>query len=618
MLSQRRLLTYNVGPVGYAVTPQHESIRGMFSPNTIRLGIMMFLQFFVWGAWYVTAPRFLGTIGFGGGDFGWTYSVGPIAGIITPFFVGMIADRFFSTERILGVMHLTGGGLMLGATALMTAEKPSPALINLVFFGYMLTYYPTLSLTNTLAMHNMANSEKEFPLIRVFGTIGWIIAGVALSVFGWGDSIKMFYLTGGAALTLGLYSFTLPHTPPPSAGKKVTPAELIGLDAFVLFKRRSFLIFMISSFLICIPLAFYYQLAERTLAQGEIAFPPFKMTFGQMSEIIFMLLMPVFFARLGVKWMLFVGMLAWVARYGLFAFGAPDHVAWMLLIGVALHGICYDFFFVTGQIYTDKVASKEIRGQAQGMLVLFTLGFGMLIGAQFAGFVETRFTPQETAQLQAEAKSIDDAVTAQQKELDQHLKDGGEQFSNDFASQWREFAKPPSFSFLDLFLKTRTAPDDGQMKFNALAKERTAEKRGKANELSAALAKSQASSSATEADVKELEADLKNVRVAQSEALNAIAADQSQAAIDAAANAKSATITSALMQKQKIERLAGYRDALRTEALQAMQWRTIWLIPCILAGVIMALFAVAFKDDAGKTSVTEKEVAEAASMENQP
>ena len=195
------------------------------SPIQIRLSVMMFLQFFVWGSWYVTAPRFLGTIGFDGGDFGLTYSVGPLAGIITPFFVGMIADRFFSTERVLGVMHLAGGALMFFATTLMLVDNPSPGMINLVFFAYMLTYYPTLSLTNTLAMHNMTNSEKEFPMIRVFGTIGWIVGGIALSALGWGSKVEMFYLTAGAALALGLYSFTLPHTPPPAAGGAAAPAR---------------------------------------------------------------------------------------------------------------------------------------------------------------------------------------------------------------------------------------------------------------------------------------------------------------------------------------------------------------------------------------------------------
>lgn len=357
-----------------------------------RLSVMMFLQFFVWGAWYVTAYLFLGKIGFAGPEIGWTYSVGPIAGIISPFFVGMIADRFFSTEKILGVLHLAGAALMYFATTMMTQATPSPTSINLVLFGHMLCYFPTLSLTNSLAMSNMTNPEKQFPLIRVFGTIGWIVPGVVISYYAWDDTINPFLISAAAGVVLGIYSFTLPHTPPPGAGKAITAREILGLDALVLLKRPSFLAFMVSSFLVCIPLAFYYQLATKYVNQSGISNPAFKMSFGQMSEIFFMIVMPIFFSKLGVKKMLLVGMLAWVIRYGLFASAADSKVEWMILAGIILHGICYDFFFVTGQIYTDKVAPSSIRGQAQGMLVLFTLGLGMLIGAQIAGQVEAAHT----------------------------------------------------------------------------------------------------------------------------------------------------------------------------------------------------------------------------------
>jgi nucleoside transporter len=380
----------------------------------IQLSAMMFLQFFVWGAWYVTAPNYLGTIGFGAADFGWTYSVGPLAGIISPFFVGMIADRFFAAQRVMGVMHFGGGILMLAATYLMQSENPSPSTINLVLFGYMLTYYPTLALSNTLAMKNMTNPDKEFPLIRVFGTIGWIAAGLLLSALAWDTSISMFYLTSVAALALGVVSFMLPHTPPAESSGKITMGQILGLDALVLLKNRSYLIFMISSFLICIPLAFYYQIASRVVEMTGLPIGQ-TMSYGQMSEIFFMVIMPFFFARLGVKWMLAVGMLAWVVRYGLFAIGAPSEVRWMILTGVIIHGICYDFFFVTGQIYTDKFAPKPIRAQAQGMLVLFTLGLGMFIGAQIAGKIETQHTPEAAqefaAQVQAASKEAQDIRT---------------------------------------------------------------------------------------------------------------------------------------------------------------------------------------------------------------
>ena len=386
---------------------------------SFRLSVMMFLQFFIWGAWYVTAYLFLGTIGFGGKEIGWTYSVGPIAGMISPFFVGMFADRFFSTERVLAVLHLVGGAVMFGAVGLMRQEAPSPLAINLLFFGHMLCYYPTLALTNSLALHNVTDAEKQFPLIRVFGTIGWIVAGLVVSLQEWDAAVDMFLLAAGAAILMGLYSFTLPHTPPPAAGKKVSISEVLGLEALVLLKRPAFLVFMISSFLVCIPLAFYYQMAGKFVDHAGQANVAFKMSFGQMSEIFFMLIMPVFFARLGVKWMLFVGMLAWVIRYALFALGADAGVAWMVLAGIVLHGICYDFFFVTGQIYTDRVAPSAIRGQAQGMLVLFTLGLGMFIGAQVAGRVEVRFTPGDSADLSKEAADIADVMQRLQGSIDE-------------------------------------------------------------------------------------------------------------------------------------------------------------------------------------------------------
>jgi nucleoside transporter len=396
-----------------------------------QLSVMMFVQFFVWGAWYVTAPNYLGTIGFTAEDFGWTYAVGPIAGIISPFFVGMIADRFFPAQRVLGVMHILGALIMIFATTLMRAQAPSPDTINLALFGYTLTFYPTLALTNTIAMKNISNPEKEFPGLRVWGTIGWIAAGLALSWLGWEQKILMFYLTAGAALVLGLYSFLLPHTPPVKEGK-VSLRQVFGLDAFVLFKDRNYLIFMISSLLICIPLAFYYQITSRIVEMVGLPIGQ-TMSYGQMSEIFFMLVMPFFFARLGVKWMLAVGMLAWVTRYALFAFGAPAEIRWMIIIGILLHGICYDFFFVTGQIYTDQIAPRQIRAQAQGLLVLFTLGLGMAIGANIAGRIEAQHTPEassafarqmvaKTAELEQLRSRLDAASPAERATMESQIR----------------------------------------------------------------------------------------------------------------------------------------------------------------------------------------------------
>lgn len=383
------------------------------SSSNLQLSIMMFLQFFVWGAWYVTAPNFLGTIGFAAADFGWTYSVGPIAGLITPLFVGMVADRYFSAQKVLSMLHLAGGGIIVGAIAMMKVDAPSPVLINWVLFGYMLTYYPTLALTNTIAMRNMSDPEKEFPKIRVFGTIGWIMAGLVLSWVGLETNIGMFYLTAGASILLGAYSLTLPDTPPESTDE-ATVGQLLGLDAVGLLKNPAYFIFMLSSILICIPLAFYYQIASRIVEMAALPIG-LTMSYGQMSEIIFMLVMPFLFVRLGVKWMLIVGMAAWVARYAMFAFGAPSETTWLIIGGIVLHGICYDFFFVTGQIYTDQKAPKPIRAQAQGLLVMLTLGLGMLIGAQSAGYIEGLCTSEESKTYNAQVEELGKKIEKQEE-----------------------------------------------------------------------------------------------------------------------------------------------------------------------------------------------------------
>ncbi len=337
----------------------------------------------------------------------------------------------------------------------------------------MLTYYPTLALTNTIAMKNMTNPEKEFPLIRVLGTIGWIAAGFALTLGNLETNIGMFYLTSAVALLLGLFSFTLPSTPPVQ-GEKVALYQLFGLDALGLLKDRAFFIFLLSSMLICIPLAFYYQIASRVV---ELVGLPVgtTMSYGQISEIVFMLVMPLFFARLGVKWMLAVGMLAWVARYTLFALGAPDSIDWMIITGIVLHGICYDFFFVTGQIYTDKKAPAPMRAQAQGLLVMLTLGLGMLIGAQVAGSVETKSTPPEsiafgdqvvaksaevTALTAVNAASPSAETEAQVKQLEAEIKELKQ--SQLAAIQWRQlWAIPAAFAlavlvFFVLLFKDRS------------------------------------------------------------------------------------------------------------------------------------------------------------------
>jgi nucleoside transporter len=371
-----------------------------------RLSVMMFLQFFVWGAWYVTIGNYMSAIGMADLTH-WPYTVNPIAAIIAPFFLGLVADRYFATEKVLGTLHLLGGLMML----FLPQATGNPTLFILLLLLYNLCYMPTLGLANSLAFHHIQDQERQFPLIRVFGTIGWIVAGLFIGyVLGRISGNELpdrtplpLYTTGIAGLLLGLYSFSLPHTPPPGAGQKVSLRSIAGLDALAQLGSRSFYIFILSSFLICIPLAAYYNFAPIFAANAVydhgtsnavtsvLPNPSSLMSLGQMSEVAFMLLMPLLFVRLGVKWMLAIGMGAWVLRYVLFAAGAPDAVFWMIAAGILLHGICYDFFFVTGQIYVDQKSTPAIRGQAQGFLVLVTYGVGMFIGAQIAGKVYNHF-----------------------------------------------------------------------------------------------------------------------------------------------------------------------------------------------------------------------------------
>jgi len=362
-----------------------------------RLSVMMFIEFFIWGAWYVTAGNYMEhTLKMDPTDRAWAYSVGPIAAIISPFFIGMVADRFFSTEKILGVLHLLGGAALICAPTV--AESLGSTWFLIIVGIHMLFYMPTLGLTNSLAMTNMTNPEKQFPLIRVFGTIGWIVANLIVSKYYHADKLpSQFTIAGGAGLFMGVYCFFLPHTPPPAKGKAIRARDLLCLDALVLLKEKAFLVFMVCSMLICAPLAAYYAFAQNFVGATGFEDPAANMSFGQMSEIFFMVIMPLLFVRLGVKKMLLIGMAAWVARYALFAFGAPDQVRWMILAGIILHGICYDFFFVTGQIYVDKKASANIRAQAQGLLVLVTQGFGLLAGAQIMGYVLEKVVTAENA-----------------------------------------------------------------------------------------------------------------------------------------------------------------------------------------------------------------------------
>jgi nucleoside transporter len=355
----------------------------------VRLGLMMFLEFFVWGAWYVTVGNYMTAIGLTGVIY-WAYTVSPIAAVVSPFFLGMVADRFFATEKVLAVLHVLGGIAILAAPAF----AHSPAGFILLLLLHVLFYMPTLGLANSLAFHHIEDQEKTFPRIRVFGTLGWIAANVLVSAVLRADATPIpLYIAGAASLLTGLYSLTLPHTPPPAAGTRPTFRAIAGLDSLSKLSSPSFHVFIWSSLLVCIPLSAYYAYAPVYVSAAGFESPAFQMSFGQMSEVLFMIAMPFFFARLGVKWMLVTGMGAWVLRYFLFASAATGGAKPLILLGILLHGICYDFFFVTGQVYIDKKSTDDIRGQAQGFLVLVTYGVGMLLGAQISGWVFNLLVP---------------------------------------------------------------------------------------------------------------------------------------------------------------------------------------------------------------------------------
>ena len=347
-----------------------------------KLSVMMFLQFFVWGAWSVPLGTYLGeALQFQGQQIGLVFGTTAVAAMISPFFVGMVADRYFATEKLLALLH-TAGGVVLFFVATRTAF---PAFYGALLL-YALCYMPTLALTNSLSFRQMDEPAREFPRIRVLGTIGWIAAGLLVGFLQLEDTARPLQIGAAASVALGLYCLLLPHTPP-AAATRVTARDVLGLDALKLLREPSFAVFVVGSLLVCIPLQFYYTFANPFLNEIGVVNAAGKMTLGQMSEIGFMLAMPFFFRRLGVKGMLLVGMAAWVSRYLLFAWGDNGAMVWMLYGGILLHGICYDFFFVTGQIYVDQKAPPDLRAAAQGLIAFVTLGVGMFIGSWLSGLV---------------------------------------------------------------------------------------------------------------------------------------------------------------------------------------------------------------------------------------
>lgn len=353
-----------------------------------KLSFMMFLEYFVWGSWYVTLGTYMSAfLNSSGVQIGAAYSALAIATMISPFFVGMVADRFFAAQRIMGVLHLIGAVLLYLATQI--TDNTSFYWIIVV---YSLMYMPTIALSNSIAFQQMTDPGRQFPWIRVFGTVGWIVAGLMIASLSIEKTEGTFYMAAAASAALGLLSFILPHTPPKAKATTSTASDALGTGAFVLFKDKPYLIFFIAAILVCIPLSFYYGFANVFLNEIGLENAAGKMTLGQVSEALFILAIPFLFNSIGVKKMLLLGMTAWILRYVCFAYGNVESNLWMLYAGIILHGICYDFFFVTGYMYTEKKAGEKIKNAAQGLFTFATYGVGMFIGTWFSGFTTDYYT----------------------------------------------------------------------------------------------------------------------------------------------------------------------------------------------------------------------------------
>jgi nucleoside transporter len=353
-----------------------------------KLSIMMLLEYFIWGSWYVTVGTYMSEfLNSTGVQIGAAYSALAIATMISPFFIGMVADRFFAAQRIMGVLHLFGALLLYLAT-----QVTDNTTFYWVIVLYSLMYMPTIALSNSIAFQQMTDPGKQFPWIRVFGTVGWIVAGLMIGALSIEKTPSTFHMAAIASFVLGVVSFILPNTPPKGKPATSSASAALGTEAFVLFKDRPYLIFFIAAILVCIPLSFYYGFANVFLNEIGMENAAGKMTLGQFSEAIFILAIPFLFNRIGVKKMLLLGMTAWILRYVCFAYGNVENNLWMLYAGIILHGICYDFFFVTGYMYTEKKAGEKIKNAAQGLFTFATYGVGMFIGTWFSGFTTDHYT----------------------------------------------------------------------------------------------------------------------------------------------------------------------------------------------------------------------------------
>jgi len=358
----------------------------MKNSTRFQLMAMMFLLYFVWGSWYGQMSKYMFTeLGATGVQVGNAYAAFSIAMIIAPFFVGMIADRYFAAQKVLGILNIAGAAILY-----VLSEVKDPDTFFWVILAYCITFAPAMSLTTSIAMQQVTNSEKDFPAIRVMGTVAWIAVTNIIGYYEIGGTALIFKISMFTAAFLGVYSFFLPDTPPKPTSH-TSFADILGLDAFKLFKDRSFAIFFISSLLICIPLSFYYAMANPSLTDSGMTNVENKMSLGQASEVVFMLLIPLAFARFGVKWMLIVGLIAWIIRFIGFGYGDASS-EWLLYLAIVLHGVCYDFFFVTGQIYTDSKAGEQYRSSAQGLISIATYGIGMGIGSWISGVVADMYT----------------------------------------------------------------------------------------------------------------------------------------------------------------------------------------------------------------------------------